>query len=126
MGGEERRGASRARAAAGTAEEGKKCRSQEGTLRGDEGEMGEAAEGGQVEAVEFSILTGRNALLGCCAFLIWGNGRDDLLRGLRWKPDDNTITRLAPLMIEPTAIVLARGFLCSSSSAFLLRTPTLP
>ena len=68
MGGEERRGASRARAAAGTAEEGKKCRSQEGTLRGDEGEMGEAEEGGQVESMKCSILIGRNALLECCAF----------------------------------------------------------
>ena len=55
-----RRGA-RARAVGGNAESWAKCCPQEGPLGGDEGEMGEAEEGGQVEAVECSILTRRNA-----------------------------------------------------------------
>ena len=67
MGGEERRGASGTRAAVGNAKSWAKCCPQEGTLRGDEGEMGEAEEGRQVEAVGCSILTGRNALLASVA-----------------------------------------------------------
>jgi hypothetical protein len=41
---------------------------EQGTLRRDEEEMGEGEEGGQVEAVEFSILTGATLFSEGCAW----------------------------------------------------------
>lgn len=73
-GGEGREGSGRTRAAGREAQEGEKCCPQEGTLRSDEGEMGQGEEGGEVEAVEFLILKGTMLFGGVAPFSL-GRGK---------------------------------------------------
>lgn len=47
----ERDGGSRTRAVVGKAKEEEKCGVEQGTLRGDEGKMGESEKGGQIKSV---------------------------------------------------------------------------
>ena len=80
MGREEGRdGGGRTRSAGGEAQEEEKCGMEQGTFRGDEEEMGKGEEGGEVEPVEFWILTGampfwgvlRLRYAGCLSILGW-------------------------------------------------------